>query len=285
VDSAVGDFATGRLRSLWEMMNCTVAGICNLASQLMLEEISRNEDLERFSPEAAKQRIFVEDTARIDGWLVIAESFAKDFQCAPVTNRVIIIRSRMNRGISHRELSFELRVLRETISAGLKDQFIYRYPDEKARVFKEWKTDWADVIEKFPSAVRDVLSSVDLWAMGHPTASVFHSMRILEHGLRALASRVGRTFDIQNWQNIIDEIESEIRDRAKKLPRGSAKNEELKFLAEAAKEFTYFKDGWRNYVSHNRSDYDEYQARSVFEHVRTFMTVLSSQLSELPEAP
>jgi hypothetical protein len=105
-------------------------------------------------------------------------------------------------------------------------------------------------------------------------------MRVLEHGLRALAKDVGKSFDVQNWQNIIDQIESEIRNIGKSLPSGMAKNERLQFLSEAAKEFAYFKDGWRNYVSHNRGTYDEHQARSVMEHVRSFMTTLSSRLSE-----
>jgi hypothetical protein len=167
-----------------------------------------------------------------------------------------------------------------TLDSGFKNQFIYRYPTEKAAILARWKSDWATVTEAFPSATTDIMECVDLWAMDHPTASVFHAMRILEHGIRALASQLGRTFDIQNWQNIIDEIESEIREQSKKLPRGREKNEKLKFLSEAAKEFTYFKDGWRNYVSHNRGNYDEHQARSVYEHVRAFMTVLSSQLRE-----
>jgi hypothetical protein len=105
-------------------------------------------------------------------------------------------------------------------------------------------------------------------------------MRVLGHGLRALAADVGKGFDVQNWQNVIDQIESEIRSLGKTLPAGLAKSERLQFLSEAAKELSYFKDGWRNHVSHNRAIYDEHQARNVLEHVRSFMTVLSSRLNE-----
>jgi hypothetical protein len=124
------------------------------------------------------------------------------------------------------------------------------------------------------------VSNNDCWALSHGTASVFHCMRVLEHGLRARAEDVRKAFDIQNWRNIIDQIEAEIKSAGKTLPRGAEKNERLKFLSEAAKEFVYFEDWWRNYVSHNRSKYDEHQARTAMEHVRAFMTVLSSQLSE-----
>jgi hypothetical protein len=153
-------------------------------------------------------------------------------------------------------------------------QLIYRYPQDKADILQKWKTEWSDVLSKFPSAQQDILAAVDLWALGHSTASVFHFMRVLEHGLRALAKNVELTFDVQNWQNIIDQIESETRSLGKSLPLGEAKRERLQFLSEAAKEFVYFKDGWRNYVSHNRSIYDEHQARSALEHVRSFITIL-----------
>ena len=136
------------------------------------------------------------------------------------------------------------------------------------------------MLEKFPSARDDILASVDLWALGHGTASVFHLMRVVEHGLRAVAENVGKSFETQNWQNIIDEIEAEIRNLGKSLPRGTEKNDRLQFLSETAKEFVYFKDGWRNYVSHGRGLYDVYQARSVLEHVKAFMTTISSRLSE-----
>ena len=105
-------------------------------------------------------------------------------------------------------------------------------------------------------------------------------MRILEYGLGALAKEVGRTYDRQTWHNIIEEIESEIATIRKQGTRTPEKRARLKFLSEAAKEFFYFKDGWRNFVSHNRSAYDENQALSTLEHVRSFMNHLATRLSE-----
>jgi hypothetical protein len=54
----------------------------------------------------------------------------------------------------------------------------------------------------------------------------------------------------------------------------------MQFLSEAAKEFFYFKDGWRNYVAHGRAAYDEHQALGVLEHTRSFMNHLATRLSE-----
>jgi hypothetical protein len=273
------------LMSPWDMINCNVCSLAAVGSNLMLDQLVHHytlvEAADLDGPISSNQH------TRTEGWLSIIEKFADDFEWQAVHDQVRIIRERLageRGGITHRSLSTELKVLMEMIDDGLKWQLIYRYPNEKKKVLENWKDDWKAALKAFPSADSDIFAGVDLWALGHGTASVFHSMRVLEHGLRALAKDVGKSFDTQNWQNIIDQIESEIRQLGKALPAGSAKNNRLQFLSQAAKEFLYFKDGWRNYVSHNRGAYDEHQARSVMEHVRSFMTTLSKRLSEEPSA-
>lgn len=217
------------------------------------------------------------------GWLKIAEAIANDFEMKAVHDRIEVIKRRFQKeaSISWDEVGTECRVLRETIDAGFKGQLIYRYPNEQARLFMRWMEDWQAVREKFPSAVPDIKAAVDCWALYYATASVFHSMRVLEYGLAALAGDVGITITTQSWQNVIDQIESRVRGYGKS-PNSPEKLDRLRFLSEAAKEMVYFKDGWRNHVSHNRATYDEFQARSVMEHVRGFMTAISARLSEVP---
>jgi hypothetical protein len=269
------------LWSLWDMLNAHITGLCSLCAQLMLEETSRSSAY--ITAEALDSPIGEKQRERARGWLKIATNIANDFEWSTVDDRVEIFTKKLRSPLSNRDFATEFRVLRETIDAASKGQFIYRYPNEKSVVLLRWKDDWEQVRLKFPSSETDILPAVDLWALGHSTASVFHCMRVLEHGLRALAEDVGRTFDVQQWHNIIEEIESSIVTIRKSLPRGAEKNDRLQFLSEAAKEFVYFKDGWRNYVSHGRGSYDEHQARSVMNHVRVFMTGLSSRLSENAE--
>ena len=260
------------------MINCHVSSLCSLCSQLKLYQIvlgDRPQILD--GPDDLADDSLIEN---VRGWLKIANRVADDFELDAVRDRVAIVeKSLSKRRCTNRDISTEMRVLLETVDAGLKNQLVYRYPREKGRVLFKWKDDWGAVIASFPATKDDVRAGVDLWALGHSTASVFQFMRVLEHGLKALAADVGRPFDVQNWQNIIDQIESEIRQLGKTLPSGVSKSERLQFLSEAAKEFSYFKDGWRNYVSHNRGSYDEHQARGVMEHVKSFMTTLASKLS------
>lgn len=267
------------LMSLSEMVNFHLASLCRLFAQLMLEVVTLGTAIER-APELGRVTIDEVEKKRIGGWLKVAGHAADEGEWKAVHDRIEIFGRKLDRGITHQDLLSELRVLKETIDKGLNWQLIYRYPAAKSQILSNWQNDWAPVLKNFPSANQDIIAGVDLWALGYSTASIFHFMRVLEHGLRSLAADVGKTFDIQNWQNIIDQIESEIRSLGKTLPAGLAKSDRLRFLSEAAKEFAYFKDGWRNYVSHNRADYDEHQARSVLEHVKSFMTVLSSRLTE-----
>lgn len=259
------------------MINCNISGLGSLCGQLVIEQMVCGHK----SSEEPYAYMSSQDVEKYHGWLKIARSCAKDFEWEAVNDRIDIFSQRLDKGtMTYDRCAQELRVLKETIDLGMNNQFIYRYPRVKSSVLKRWKTDWADVIKAFPSTHADVFAAVDCWALSHGTASVFHSMRVLEYGLGALADDVGKSFDIQNWQNIINEIEAAIRDSGKTLPRGNERTERLKFLSEAAKEFSYFKDGWRNHVAHNRTSYDEHQAFSALEHVRAFMTVLASRLSE-----
>lgn len=273
VDAAHRSLSPGRIWSLSDVINSSVSGLCALCSQLMLEQLVRRGRFNSLSDE---------EIVDVEGWLSVAETIANDFDMKGAHFRIATIRRQITFPMTQDELATEYRVLRETIDNEAKQHFIYRYPASRSQILSTWRSDWQPTLTSFPSAKADILASVDLWALQHSTASVFHLMRVLEHGLRALASDLGRTFDVQNWQNILDEIESEIRQQSKTLPRGASKSERLRFLSGAAKEFHFFKDGWRNYVSHSRAIYDEHQAHSVMDHVRSFMNGLSSHLSESP---
>lgn len=261
------------------MLNGSLTGLGPLLYKLTLyESLNWRRDNDGHEP--------VQDKTKQDvlGWLKVAEQIANEFEMKAVHDRIEVIQRRFRKEprISWDDVGTECRVLRETIDAGLDNQSIYRYPSEQWQVLKHWKADWKTVLEKFPSTQDDILAAVDCWALCYGTASVFHAMRVLEYGLAALAGNVEITITTQTWQTVIDQIESRIRALGKELPSGLGKNERLRFLSEAAKEFVWFKDGWRNHTSHNRATYDIHQARSAMEHVRSFMTVLSRQLSEVP---
>lgn len=178
-------------------------------------------------------------------------------------------------------LGNDLRRLQRMLEDELNDEWIMHIPKDNALWFNNGKSFGDKVSDAFPSALNDILEAGNCYALDRPTACVFHAMRILEYGLGALAKDVSQVFDVQQWHTIIEKIEAEIK-KLRNLPQGTQKSERLQFLSEAAKEFMYFKEGWRNHVFHKQVIYDMSQAYSVLSHVRTFMQHISIRLREIP---
>ena len=177
----------------------------------------------------------------------------------------------------------EFKVIIEVLKDELSSKLFLFVPSELATFWEmdDLLTDEAKAA--FPSAVAELRSACNAFAASLPEGSIFYSMRAVEHGLRALATDVGLVFDVQNWQNIINEIEAKVEGYRKSGIPGLAKSEKdarLQFLSEAAKEFAYFKDGWRNYVAHAKAPYTQHQAHTVLSHVADFIERLSAKLVE-----
>jgi len=183
------------------------------------------------------------------------------------------------------QLKAAINQLRFTIENDLKAQLIYYMtPDESTHYeIDELGGSFSSNDAKFPSAVYDMREANSCYAVGRYTASVFHSMRVLEYGLRALAKDVGEDASRENWQTVVERIEKKIRITRESMKKGDDKEMRVTFLSEAAKEFFYLKDGWRNHVSHAKAKYDGPQALSAINDVHAFMTHLSTVLRELPD--
>jgi hypothetical protein len=184
---------------------------------------------------------------------------------------------------TRRQLADGLTTLRWTIEQELNDKFFLFLDKREAELFESLEPFGGKVASAFPSANRELREAAKCIALDQGTASVFHSMRAVGSGIGSLADQVGKTFDVQQWNVILNEIESEIgKMRRTGIPGLSKheKDETLEFLSRAAAQIGYFKDGWRNYVSHNKRPYDVKEAAGVYEHVGTFMSVLSERLSE-----
>lgn len=111
-------------------------------------------------------------------------------------------------------------------------------------------------------------------------------MGILQAGLYAQATALNVTLTVPlhlaQWHMIIQLIEAKIVDMRKALPKGDLRDDLVTFHAQAASQFRYFKDAWRNHVAHMRDVYDRDMAHSIMTHTKDFMEHLSTRLNELP---
>lgn len=139
-----------------------------------------------------------------------------------------------------------------------------------------------EVLARFPKAQYDIAAAGRCFALDEWTAAVFHLMRVLEKGLHALAAELqipmAANIELENWKNIIDQIESKIRS-LEQLPKSPMKSETLKAYSQMASNFWYFKEAWRNHVNHSRETYDEREALNIFNHVRIFMQELAARMT------
>jgi len=133
-----------------------------------------------------------------------------------------------------------------------------------------------EVASAFPDAAKDISAANRCYALDEWTACVFHAMRVLEHGLRLAAERFAVDFSVDSWHTVIRGIEGSLHALRNKQVLTEQDRKEITYYSEAASQFRYFKDAWRNHVSHARTHYDEGDAEKVLRHVREFMQHLAA---------
>jgi len=182
------------------------------------------------------------------------------------------------------DIATRIAVLIQSVMTELDDRLFLMIPEGDAGLYSQPEPLFgAAVASKFPECDDDIKAAGRCLAIAEWTASVFHLMRALEHGLRWLAGELKISMlpdiDLLQWGEIIDQIESESRNLEKALPRGRPKSELLQFYGEAATNFAHFKTAWRNHVMHSRSAYDPRQTRTIYAHVDAFLRVLADHRS------
>jgi len=156
-----------------------------------------------------------------------------------------------------------------------------------------------EVHNAFPGARNDVKAAGNCYSCGNYTACVFHLTRVLERGLFVLAqdqNLFGMTYPqisptvtntvLETWERLIQKIEIPIKSLQQVAPPGGAAQRRigLDLYSGAAIHFKYFKDHWRNPISHSRANYDQPQAKSTMDKVTEFMRYLVIDLN-LKEEP
>jgi hypothetical protein len=174
----------------------------------------------------------------------------------------------------------EAPLLGATLRRELTTKLFLTLPEESSiKLFgneRPFDNDKISVNDAFPEAVFDIQEAANCLALSRATGCVCHLMRVLEAGLCALAIELKIPWPEQNnWQNVINKIETAIAQFEKGMqpfpPDFRAKRQ---IYAEAATQFTHFKDAWRNYAMHFHATYDDPKAQIIFTSVGEFMRAL-----------
>jgi len=228
----------------------------------------------------------------VRGNIVHAQSLAVELNLEATHNRVwegggdfYLIASH----ITWQQLWNELTVLRQAIEADLEKHLFVQIPPQKVRLIEHMTADWGKICNSIPDAdvknvKTDVEEAVNSYVFERNTASVFHSMRVAERGLRIVARKLhvkltdnGKPKPIERaaWGEVVGQIQNKIKIERQK-PKGKAQALRLQRLAEAGDHCEYMKDLWRNEVSHAGKFYNEGEALGVLNRVRDFMLFLAN---------
>jgi hypothetical protein len=134
----------------------------------------------------------------------------------------------------------------------------------------------SEVLGRFPEAADDVSEAGKCLALERGTATVFHLMRVMEAGLKALGAVLGITY-APSWEAYISQL-NRLLD-GKNWSNLTPEQKALRPLyQDALGGLTAVKSAWRNPTMHIVKQYDVSQATFVFHAVEGFMRHLASGL-------
>jgi hypothetical protein len=173
------------------------------------------------------------------------------------------------------DLEPDLRNLGEAIRDELKGAYFLHVQAADIGLYGQPAGFGEKVSERFTEATDDIEAAGNCLAVGEATASVFHLMRVMELGVRALARCLKvRAIDPEtaNWNVIVDHVNVAIN----KLPtRTKAMKARKAELAGASAALNSVRIATRNEVMHPKQMYTMEQARDVFQATRLFMRHLA----------
>ena len=250
-----------------------------LAAWAELHLFHANCQLEIVSPSSGPDPIWNQTLAHAPARLTAMASACDDAQM-PVSAAVIRnVLNRLDYFNRPESLVACISAIRASIETELTIHRFARIPQGKVDYFEQPALFGSTVASVFPLAERDIRQAGTCYAIGMDTASVFHSMRAAEYGLRHIAKSLGIEklsgkkpvpVEYATWNKAAEAIDSKL-DALHKLSPGAARARKLNHFSEMNAHIFVFRDAWRDDIMHARTEYDEHQAASILNHVKGFM--------------
>lgn len=139
---------------------------------------------------------------------------------------------------------------------------------DKTKFYTETNLFGAEVAERLAPAIGDIEEAGKCLALDRGTACVFHLMRVMEVGLKRLASDLGIPY-APSWESYIDQINTRIAQKHKK--KGIHWKRDEPYFKEIVGDLLTVKVAWRNPTMHIVRTYTPDEADQVFAAVRTLM--------------
>jgi hypothetical protein len=128
------------------------------------------------------------------------------------------------------------------------------------------------VFDAFPSANDDISEAGNCLAVYRNTATVFHSMRVVEVGLRALATELGIPY-APSWEAYIRQLKTIIEADWKSKPADMRLKQP--FYKDVLGDIEAIKLAWRNPTMHVARSYGPQEAERIYIAVKHLMARLA----------
>jgi hypothetical protein len=140
-----------------------------------------------------------------------------------------------------------------------------------------------DVLKAFPTISRDIEEASKCYALGRYTGCVFHLMRVMEHGMNALATELGVSQPYRTWDKKIEKLSEALAEELRKsYSQTSPLAGRLDFFKQATERLTAVQHALRNETMHARSHYGQDDAEDIYRSTVRFIEKLSEKLAEAP---
>jgi hypothetical protein len=248
-------------------------------AQLKEKDISDDEFIEKYSTDLEHwANTFDEICHRLD---------------IDISNSISQLKSKVRTPQNHNiDLWIAWRDFRREIVYGLVKHSLLYISETDKKYYKKEALFGELVYEKFPNARTEIESAGSCHALGLNTACVFHLMRVIEIGGKALLSYMRATkylpkakgglrikhIDLCTWGEIKNAMQEGLGAQ-KALLNSSVKRKAIyQFCNDAVESFGCFQNAWRDKVSHSNTVYDEYDAKKIINNTERFMRHLATRI-------
>lgn len=245
---------------------------------LLLDGMARaaNDEVKR-----AGTHCLMEAAKRLETSIVLSqpEKLCHDFGLKMTAARIAQFKGRLGSAFDtpYMIIASEIGSIVETMSKEAGEKKFAFIPESNASFFEKEKLFEETVHNTFSEAREEIKDAGNCLAADLNTAAVFHLMRVAEVGLRKLAKPFGiklpHRIEFATWGGVLKAIQTELDKPG--VRRSKSKEKKLQRYSHLLLDIKAFQHLWRNPVSHLRGRYDALQARSAFNHVRSFMQKLA----------
>ncbi len=281
ISSRDGQQEASRLSTLWDVakeFEYLYSLICRELTQQIEQWIVENESDNSVIPTESKEALFGLD---------LIEDAAKKFELERTVYRLSRFRRTVEEAQTYSNLAllsgFEMRELRAAFEDDLSERFLLILERAKAPYWRQRELCGPEVFAKFRSIRADVMAAGSCYATENNTACVFHLMRATEALIRTLAKHLEvilpHEIEYADWKAIKDAIDAKLT-KLRNTDRGTLRETEIDFYANAAERCQYFKELWRDKIMHSRVSCTEHKALDVLTRFKDFAQLLAQRLSE-----